>query len=120
MAAPTRVVTNDEAALGQCATEWPRLRRVTRPNIVFVMPDEWRADMLGFAGNPIIETPNIDGLAARGVSFEAPHFESPVCQSSRASLIPGRFPRDHGLYDNEQVPEGEFRVGTFPAPGVIP
>ena len=37
-----------------------------RPNVLFVICDQLRADHLGFAGNPVVQTPNIDALAARG------------------------------------------------------
>lgn len=75
-----------------------------RPNIVYVMPDEWRPDAFGFTGNPVIRTPNIDALAARGASFRSAYCESPVCMSSRASLVTGKWPIDHGLQDNSWLP----------------
>ena len=74
------------------------------PNIVYLMPDEWRFDALGARGNPAIRTPNLDKLAARGTLFEAAHCESPVCQPSRASVLTGRYVSDHRLRDNELSP----------------
>lgn len=85
-----------------------------RPNIVYVMPDEWRPDCFGFAGNRVVQTPNIDALAARGAVFENAHCESPVCMASRASLLTGKFVRDHGLKDNSWL---KWAGGAgFPAP----
>jgi len=41
-----------------------------RPNILFLMVDQLRADALGCHGNPVVQTPSIDALASRGVRFE--------------------------------------------------
>jgi choline-sulfatase len=67
-----------------------------RPNIVFLMADEHRYDGIGCAGNPSIQTPNIDGLAARGVRFSQTYCQGPLCQPSRASIITGRYVHQHG------------------------
>lgn len=81
-----------------------------RPNIVFIMPDQWRHDAFGFAGNPVVETPNIDALAARGAVFRGAHCESPACKPSRASILTGLHARDHGLDRNDLNPR------SFPQP----
>lgn len=86
----------------------------SRPNIVWLFPDEWRHDAFGHAGNDVIHTPNIDALASRGAVFTGARCESPVCQSARASLLTATFPRDHGLDDNEHLPS---TAGSFPAAG---
>lgn len=80
------------------------------PNIVWIFPDEWRHDAVGYAGNPVIRTPNLDALAARGTAFTGAHCESPVCAPSRASLLKVSYPRDHGKVQNG--PAG----GEFPPP----
>jgi arylsulfatase len=74
------------------------------PNIVWIFPDEWRHDALGYAGNAVIRTPSLDALAARGIVFRRAYCESPVCQPSRASVLTSRFPRDHGLTQNRRKP----------------
>ena len=43
-----------------------------RPNIIIFMPDQQRADAVGAFGNPVVRTPNLDALAARGVRFDDP------------------------------------------------
>ncbi len=60
-----------------------------RPNIIFFMPDEMRADSLGCYGNPITKTPNIDRLAQEGARFSNCHVQYPVCGASRCSLLTG-------------------------------
>jgi arylsulfatase len=88
-------------------------QRIERPNIIWIFPDEWRHDAAGFAGNPVVRTPNLDSLAARGVTFGRAYCESPVCQPSRASLLTGMHVRDHGLDDNGHLPHTK---GAFPGP----
>ena len=60
-----------------------------RPNIVFFMPDEMRADSLACYGNPTTKTPNIDRLAGMGARFENCHVQFPVCGASRCSMLTG-------------------------------
>jgi arylsulfatase A-like enzyme len=64
-----------------------------RPNVILLMADQLRADALGFAGNPICRTPNLDRLATRGVVFDNAYVQTPVCMASRASIFTGRYPR---------------------------
>lgn len=75
-----------------------------RPNILWLMPDEWRHDCLGAAGNPILQTPHLDILARRGALIRGAHCDAPICQPSRASLMTGKSVTGHGLRDNELSP----------------
>ena len=59
------------------------------PNILFLLTDNQRNDLLGCAGNPIIQTPNLDRLAANGVRFANAFCTSPICAASRASYLTG-------------------------------
>jgi arylsulfatase len=71
-----------------------------RPNILLICTDQQRYDSLGCYGNPYVQTPIIDQLAAEGVLFEHCYVQSPVCAPSRASLVTGRYPHNHGLWAN--------------------
>lgn len=71
-----------------------------RPNILFFIADQLRADHLGCYGNKTIRTPAIDRLAARGAAFDRFYVASPVCQPNRATLITGRMPSLHGVRYN--------------------
>lgn len=71
-----------------------------RPNFVFIMTDQQRADWLGCAGHPVLKTPHIDALAASGTRFENFHVASPVCMPNRATFMTGRYPTTHGLRYN--------------------
>ncbi|MFK7752345.1 MAG: sulfatase [Sedimentitalea sp.] len=71
-----------------------------RPNFLFFITDQQRADWLGCYGHPVLKTPNIDAIAAKGTRFENFHAASPVCMPNRASLLTGRYPSLHGLRFN--------------------
>src|SRR5450631_671839 len=61
------------------------------PNIVFIMADDLGYADLSCYGRPDISTPNIDGLAARGVRFLQAYANSAVCSATRTALITGRY-----------------------------
>lgn len=71
-----------------------------RPNFLFIMTDQHRADWLGCTGHPVVRTPNLDAIAGAGTIFERFHVASPVCMPNRASFMTGRFPSIHGLRSN--------------------
>lgn len=72
-------------------------QRPLKPNIIFILTDDQRWDALGCAGNPIIQTPNMDELATNGVRFENAFVTSPICAASRASILTGLHERTHGF-----------------------
>ena len=59
-----------------------------RPNIIFILTDDQRWDALGYAGNDIIQTPEMDKLAQEGVYFNSAIVTTPICSASRASIFP--------------------------------
>jgi arylsulfatase A-like enzyme len=71
-----------------------------RPNFLFIITDQQRHDHLSCAGNELLRTPNIDGLAAGGVRFENFYVASAVCMPNRASIMTGRMPSLHGVRFN--------------------
>ncbi len=73
-------------------------------NIYMVLCDELRADALGYAGNSIIKTPNIDALANDSVKFSQSYCNSPMCVPSRLSIATGRHALSHGALDNMMEP----------------
>ena len=70
------------------------------PNIVLVMSDQHRADMMGCAGDAGVLTPNLDRLAGEGVRFSRVSCQGPLCMPARASFMTERYVRDHGVYTN--------------------
>ena len=74
--------------------------QMARKNILFIMCDQLRFDYLGCTGHPTIRTPNIDALAARGVTFANAYCQSPICGPSRMSAYTGRYVSSHGSSSN--------------------
>ena len=69
-------------------------------NIVILMSDEHNRDCAGCYGHPLVRTPNIDRLAARGTRFTDAYCNSPICVPSRASFATGRHVHRTGHWDN--------------------
>jgi arylsulfatase A-like enzyme len=67
-----------------------------RPNVLVFVPDQLRADCIGAFGNPVVQTPHIDALVARGVRFDNAYVQHPVCSPSRASFLTGWYPHVAG------------------------
>ena len=79
----------------------------SRPNIVMIMADQHRADVMGCAGDVTVQTPRLDALAAEGLRFSRVSCQGPLCMPARASFLTERYVRDHGVYTNwTEVPEG--------------
>jgi len=72
-------------------------KTAARPNLVFILVDDWRYDVLGCMGNPIIKTPNIDKLAARGTLFRNAFVTTSICAVSRVSILTGQWQRRHRI-----------------------
>ncbi len=71
-----------------------------RPNVLFITADQFRSDCLSGAGHPVVRTPNLDRLAAGGVSFRR-HFANAVpCAPSRASIYTGMYMMNHRATTN--------------------
>ncbi len=104
-----------------------------KPNIIFILTDDQRWDALGFAGNSIIHTPEMDALAQSGTFFKNAFSTTPICAASRASILTGMHERTHGYtfqkpklkqpYADIIYPklfkENGYHVGFFGKLGVI-
>jgi arylsulfatase len=77
-------------------------RRYNRPNILFLMADQYRWDALGSV-NPVVKTPNLDSLAASGVRFARATVNAPMCMPSRYSMMMGLYPSQVGVRHNAQM-----------------
>jgi choline-sulfatase len=71
-----------------------------KPNILLIFPDQHRADVMGCAGNPVAQTPNLDKLASEGVFFGRCNTNSPLCMPARVSFITGQYVSEHGVWSN--------------------
>jgi arylsulfatase A-like enzyme len=71
-----------------------------RVNFLLIITDQQRADHVGAYGNPVVRTPHLDQLAARGSRLGNMHVATPICMPNRASLMTGRYPSTHGARHN--------------------
>ncbi len=71
-----------------------------KPNFLFIITDQQRADHLGAYGNEVVQTPNIDSVAARGLTFNNFYVSCPICMPNRATLMTGRLPSVNGVLSN--------------------
>ena len=87
-----------------------------RPNIIFLLADDLRADSLGVNGHPLIQTPNIDKLVKDGVNFSNAFTATPVCAPSRISIFLGLPERVHGVgfSSSYKVTEDQWKK-SYPA-----
>lgn len=71
-----------------------------QPNIVFMHVDQMHAEAMSAYGNPYVRTPNLDRIAADGISFMASYCTMPQCCPARASWYTGRMSKEHGVVVN--------------------
>jgi choline-sulfatase len=77
-------------------------------NLLVVMSDEHNPKMLGCAGHPLVQTPHLDRLAARGTRFGAAYTTCPICVPARASFATGRYVHETGYWDNAIAYDGRI------------
>ena len=75
-------------------------------NLLIILSDEHTPGAMGCAGHPVVKTPHLDRLAARGTLFRNAYCTSPICVPSRASLATGLYVSDTGYWDNAKPYEG--------------
>lgn len=71
-----------------------------QPNFLLIITDQHRADHLGNAGNKIVQTPHIDGIAERGLAYDKFYVTCPICMPNRSALMTGRMPSACGVLTN--------------------
>lgn len=73
---------------------------VNTPNFLFLFPDQWRWDWVGYKGTIPVQTPHLDALANRGLQFTNARTTTPLCGPSRACLASGLHFHRAGVLDN--------------------
>ena len=86
-----------------------------RPNLLFILADDLRWDAVGFMGNRVIQTPNLDRLARHGAIFQNAFVTTSICCVSRASILTGQAERRHGIGDFAKPLTSAQWARTYPA-----
>ncbi|MEZ5905205.1 MAG: sulfatase-like hydrolase/transferase [Geminicoccaceae bacterium] len=73
------------------------------PNLLFLFSDQHAAKVAGCYGDPLVQTPNLDRLAARGVTFDNAYCPAPICVPSRMALHTGRWPKNQHVWINSDM-----------------
>jgi arylsulfatase A-like enzyme len=81
-----------------------------KPNLIFFLPDQQRADTIACYGGKKVHAPNLNKLAADSVVFERAYVTHPVCTPSRSSLMTGTWPHINGCTRNSVPLDRRFRV----------
>lgn len=85
--------------------------------IVLIMTDTTRKDMLGCYGNKDMQTPNLDALADEGVRFENAYTCQPVCGPARSAIFTGKYPHTNGMVTNSVALRADMKtIGEFLEP----
>lgn len=84
-----------------------------KPNIIFILTDDQRWDALGYSGNDIIQTPEMDKLAEQGIYFKNAFVTTPICAASRASVLTGLYERTHGYTFGQELNE-DYAQNSYP------
>jgi choline-sulfatase len=74
-----------------------------RPNILHILSDQHSPFVAHCYGDSVVQTPNLDRLAARGARFDAAYCPSPICVPSRASMLTGRHPYQNECWNNSHI-----------------
>jgi arylsulfatase A-like enzyme len=84
-----------------------------KPNILIIMTDQQAWNAVGYSGNKMIKTPNLDRLASEGVNFSHAITPCPVCVPARTSILTGRLTETTTIRDNSDVKTGDCYYPTF-------
>ena len=90
-------------------------------NVVFILSDDHRYDVMSFLGHPWVETPPMDAMAREGVYFQNAMVTTSLCSPSRASILTGQYMHNHGVVDNNVLTTtGHHLLSAVPAGGRLP
>ncbi len=97
-----------------CSSTPPPEPAAKRPNILFLFPDQMRAQAMGCMGNPDVKTPNLDKLAKEGILFRNTFANTPVCCPARANILTGKYANKNGMIANDlRLRESETTIAEL-------
>ena len=79
------------------------LNPTQKPNLLYIHSDQHNPYVTGCYGDPLVQTPHLDGLAAEGVVLENVYCPSPICVPSRMSMLSGRYPYENEVWTNSHT-----------------
>ncbi|QGY42582.1 Bacterial alpha-L-rhamnosidase [Maribellus comscasis] len=85
-----------------------------KPNIIFILTDDQRWSALRYAGNAVIQTPEMDKLAATGIYFQHAIVTTPICSASRSSIFTGLHERTHKYTFQTGAIRSEYMETAYP------
>lgn len=86
-----------------------KLSAQKKPNVIYILADQWRSTAFGYAGNNQVKTPHIDSFSREAVIFKNCVSVCPICTPYRAALMTGRYPTSTGMFTNDlYLPEKEL------------
>lgn len=90
-----------------------------KPNILYIVADQFRGDTLGCAGHPDIQTPNYDAIAKSGIFFKNAYSTNPICVPARMTMITGKYSHKSAIEplgykgNGGNIKPDEFRLPLF-------
>lgn len=88
--------------------------REEKPNILFILVDDQRNDVMSCAGHPIVQTPTIDKLAEKGIRFTNAFVTTSICAASRASIFTGLYECKHAYTFGKAPLKTQFITRSYP------
>lgn len=111
---PKSTLLSRRAFLATPAAAAFQARRADKPNILFIMPDQLRAQSLGYMGNTEVRTPNLDKLASQGMLLPNTFANTPVCCPARANILTGKYAHRNGMVANDlRLRESETTIAEL-------
>lgn len=85
----------------------------TKPNVIWLIADQWRAQAIGTNGDPNVRTPNIDRLSSSGINFDQCRSGFPLCSPFRGTMLTSRYPHHMVPGHEYPLPDGQKTIASI-------
>lgn len=106
----TAAVALGDSQKAQAKESRGKTKQDNKPNVLFLMTDQHRWDLMTCAGRELAPTPSMDKIASRGVRFTHAYCPYPVCVASRMAMLTGLYSHTTGSIDNTDRLDWRFRT----------
>lgn len=110
----TSSLKGDDASQQDSAGKW----HGQKPNVLWIMIEDWSPDLSCY-GTPLVQTPNIDKLAAEGIRFNWAFTTAPVCSASRSAMMTGFHQNYIGAHQHRTADKQPLPYGIKPVPHLL-